>query len=127
MSDGNDTTKLSLGFFLGGLISAVTLFFLGTREGQKAGRSFEKKGKQFLTLLSDVISELEVQEKTHTESIKKHEHDIQKKAQSTFQTVSAHQTQKIHPTLTYIEELQKRGRGTTERLRKTLFRNVPKK
>jgi gas vesicle protein len=47
--------RFLLGFFIGGLIGAVIIFLLGTKEGKKTGRFLEEKGRDLLDDLQDQI------------------------------------------------------------------------
>ncbi len=90
--------KFFIGLFIGGLVGACVIFFLGTKEGKKATKLLEEKGK-------DVLDDLHDKKEVFTE------------------TASG----KLDSALAHIEELQKHGRETTAELRKTLFKNLPKK
>jgi len=90
--------RFFLGFFIGGLIGAVVIFLLGTKEGKKTGKVLEEKGKDLLDNLHDKKEEL-------TESA----------------------GDKLDEALAHIEKMQEQGRETTAELRKRLFKNLPKK
>ncbi len=127
MSDGKDTTQLSFGFLLGSLMGAAAVLFFRTREGKKVGRLIAEKGKYFIHQLLDVFSELENQAQYHIDTVQKAEEQANNLIQSVRRDQSDEQWSDIRSTPKHIEELQKRGRITTEKLRKTLFRNVPKR
>ena len=48
-----------LGLFIGGLIGAFLIFFMGTKEGKKAKKLLEQKGEDTLDDLHDQIDALE--------------------------------------------------------------------
>ncbi|MBI3385584.1 YtxH domain-containing protein [Candidatus Gottesmanbacteria bacterium] len=67
MSDENHKDiKFWVGFFVGGLLGAIILFFLGTKEGKKTGRQLEEKGRD---LFDDLLERLEEFEKKGKELI----------------------------------------------------------
>jgi len=90
--------RFLLGLFIGGLIGAAIIFFMGTKEGKKTSGLLEEKGKDLLDDLKDKKDEL---------------------TQVT--------TEKIDSVLAHIEQLQENSRETTAQLRKKLFKNLPKK
>lgn len=121
-SDG----KFWFGFFIGGLLGAVVLFFLGTREGKKAGKFLEKKGEGVLTDLEGKLKDLEKKGKeilTQGEEIKVRVSDELADNKKAFTQEVSHQ---VDSALAHIEAIQERGRQTTANLRKT-FKNIPKK
>ncbi|MFC1626570.1 hypothetical protein ACFL1P_00035 [Patescibacteria group bacterium] len=119
--------KFTLGFFFGGLLGAIIIFFLGTKEGKQAGKKFEKKGRVLLDELSKALEELETKEKeivTKSEEIKV---QVEENIQEAKQEATKETTKELDTALTHIEELQERGRKTTANLRKRIFKNLPKK
>lgn len=126
MSDSHHDGKFMFGFFLGGLIGALVVFFLGTKEGKKVEKMLEHKGKDMLDDLDEKLEELE---KSGKELIKKGEamkvHILdtleEKKGEMTDATV-----EKIDSALAHIEAIQSKGMETTATIRKK-FKNLPKK
>ena len=51
--------KFFFGLFLGGVIGALVIFFLGTKEGKKAGKMLEEKGKDALDDIKSRVGDLE--------------------------------------------------------------------
>ena len=129
MSDehhGTDVKFLS-GFFIGGLIGALTIFFLGTKEGKKAKVLLEKRGKD---VIDDLENEIEVLEQKGKE-LARHGEDVKEqvieKLEDTTEELSESATKKLDSALAHIEEIQEHGRETTASIRKRLFKNLPKK
>jgi gas vesicle protein len=119
--------KFLAGFFIGGLIGALTIFFLGTKEGKKAKLLLEKKGKDVLENLEDEIEVLEQKGKElakHGEEVKE---QVIEKLEDTTEELSESATKKLDSALAHIEEIQEHGRETTASIRKRLFKNLPKK
>ncbi|MBI3577458.1 YtxH domain-containing protein [Candidatus Gottesmanbacteria bacterium] len=100
--------KFWAGFFLGGLIGAVTLFFLGTKEGKKTGKMLEKKGQDILDNLQDKKDEI-------IEKLEDKKEDLTEQA-----------ADKLDDALSQIEDLNEKTLKTTANLRK-VFKNLPKK
>jgi gas vesicle protein len=119
--------KFLAGFFIGGLIGALVIFFLGTKEGKKAGRLLQQKGEDVLGELEDQVEELEQKGKDllkHGEEIKEQVIEkIEDKTEEFTETAS----RKLDSALAHIEEIQEHGRETTASIRKRLFKNLPKK
>lgn len=113
------------GFFLGGIIGALTIFFLGTKEGKKTGKILEEKGRDVLDAASDKVEDLrkkgveiieegnEVKEK-FIEELKEKKNEIADQA-----------VEKLDDTLAKIETIQEEGLQKTTELRKRLFKNLP--
>ena len=126
MTDNNHEGKFLFGFFLGGLIGALVIFVLGTKEGKKVEKLLQHKGKDVLDDLDDKLEELEQSGKElvkQGEAIKEHVMDTleDKKGEMTDATV-----EKIDSALAHIEALQHKGVETTATIRKK-FTNLPSK
>ena len=119
--------KFLAGFFIGGLIGALTIFFLGTKEGKKAGKFLQNKGEHVLGELEEQVEELEQKGKDllkHGEEIKE---QVMEKIEDKSEELTETATKKLDSALAHIEELQEHGRETTASIRKRLFKNLPKR
>jgi len=128
MSDHNHPDgKFLFGFFLGGVVGALTIFFLGTKEGKKTGKILEEKGKDFVDDLQDRIEDLE----SHGKELVKKGEELKEKVVEQMEERKDSVTQdaavKIDTALAHIEALQEHGRETTASLRKRFFKNTPKR
>lgn len=128
MSDHqNQDNKFMFGFFLGGLIGALVIFFLGTKEGKKVGSQLTKRGKSVLDDLEDRLDELQEKGKDlvkHGRELKDEMIDtLEEKKEEVTQSTVEH----VDQALAHIEEMQKQGMETTATLRKRIFKNLPKK
>lgn len=112
--------RFFLGFFIGGLIGAVVIFLLGTKEGKKTGRLLEEKGKDILDDLQDKVGELEKKSKEIKEEVVDR---LMDKKEELTQSAS----ERLDDALAHIEKMQEQGRETTAQLRKNLFKNLPKR
>ena len=101
-----------VGFFIGGLLGAIVLFFMGTKEGKKTGKLLEGKGED---ILDDIRNRL-------TSVVREGKQQIEEKKEVVVKSA----TESIDTALAHIEELQERGRQTTATLRKQ-FKNLPKR
>lgn len=118
--------KFTFGFFIGGLLGAIIIFLLGTKEGKKTGIAIGEKGSELIDEVMDKITTLEKRGKellAEGEALKDHVADqiIEKKEELTGDV-----TQKLDSALAKIEAIQERGRETTASIRKK-FKNIPKK
>lgn len=119
--------KFLFGFFIGGIIGALIIFFLGTKEGKKTGKLLEEKGKDFLDELQERIQELESQGKDLVkkgEALREH---VVEQLEEKKEQITQEAAQKIDSALAHIESLQERGLETTATIRKRFFKNIPKK
>ncbi len=118
--------KFMFGFFLGGLIGALIVFFLGTKEGKKMEKLLEHKGKDVLDDLDEKLEELEQSGK---ELVKKGE-AMKARVMDTLEDKRDEMTdatvEKIDTALAHIEAIQHKGVETTKNIRQK-FTNLPKK
>ena len=122
MSEDNShgDLKFLLGLFIGGIIGAVIIFFLGTKEGKKTTKILEEKSKDIVDDIEEKVMDLE--EKGEEIKEKVFEQIEEKK-----EVVTQDATEKLDSALAHIEKIQEEGIQTTAELRKRLFRNIPKK
>lgn len=119
--------KFMFGFFLGGLIGALIIFFLGTKDGKKMGSLLTKQGKSVLDDLEDRLDQLQEKGKElvqHGRELKDQMIDtLEEKKEEVTQSTVEH----VDQALAHIEEMQKQGMETTANLRKKIFKNLPKR
>ena len=118
--------KFFFGLFLGGLIGALTIFFVGTPEGKKAGKAIGKKGKELYEDVLDRVGELEEKGKELVARGEDLKDELREKFENKKEELTQDTVNRIDTVLTNIESLQQKGIETTENLRKQ-FRNIPKK
>ncbi len=127
MNEDHRDGKFWFGFFAGGLIGAVVLFLLGTKEGKKAGRLLEDRGKDLLGDLEDRLDDLEKKGK----ELARQGEDIKDVVLETIEDkkdmLTEGASEKLDTALAHIEKLQEQGLETTSTLRKHIFKNIPKK
>ena len=119
--------KFLFGFFIGGLIGALVIFFLGTKEGQKTGNLLKRKGEDVLDDVQEKIEELEQRGKELVKQGEAIKEQVLENLEEKKEAVTETAVEKIDTALAHIEELQEHGRQTTASLRKRLFKNLPKK
>ena len=119
--------KFLFGFFIGGLIGALVIFFLGTKEGQKTGKLLKRKGEDVLDDVQEKIEELEQRGKELVKQGEAIKEQVLENLEEKKEAVTETAVEKIDTALAHIEELQEHGRQTTASLRKRLFKNLPKK
>jgi gas vesicle protein len=122
MSENNSHSDLKflLGLFIGGIVGAVIIFFLGTKEGKKTSQLLEEKGRDLVDDIEDKVAGLEEKGKDIKEKVIE---QIEEKKEEVSETA----TEKLDSALADIEKIQEQGIKTTADLRKRIFRNVPKK
>lgn len=122
MSENNHGSdiKFLAGLFIGGLLGAATIFFIGTKEGKKAGKLIKDE-------LEDKVEELEQKGKELLKQGEEIKEQVIEKLEDTKEELTETATKKLDSALAHIEELQEHGLDTTTSLRKRLFKNLPKK
>lgn len=120
--------KFFIGFFLGGILGALTLFFIGTKEGKKAGQLLKRKGADVLDELEDQVEELEQKGKELVKQGEVIKEQVMEKIEEKSGDLGVTATKNLDSALAHIEELQEQSRETTATIRKHLkFKNLPKK
>ncbi|OGG11663.1 hypothetical protein A2Z00_01635 [Candidatus Gottesmanbacteria bacterium RBG_13_45_10] len=119
--------RFLMGLFLGGLIGALVIFFLGTKEGRKAGKLLEEKGKDVLDDVEGQLEELEQKGKEIVKQGEKLKDQVVNEIEEKKEVIAQSTAEKLDTALAHIEELQEHGRDTTADLRRRLFKNIPKR
>lgn len=119
--------KFLLGFFVGGLLGALIIFFLGTKEGKKAGKILEDRSRNLLSELEDKLTEFEKKGKDLVREGEQLKEQVVEQLEERREEFTHETTKKLDTALAHIEALQEHGRETTSSLRKRLFKNIPKK
>lgn len=125
--DNRHNSKFLFGFFIGGLLGAIIIFFLGTKDGKKTGKILEEKGKKFLDEIRDHIDEYEEKGKEFVEKGEEIKEQVIEQIEEKKDAIGKDVSDKLETALSHIEGIQERGRQTTAMLRKKLFKNLPKK
>lgn len=119
--------RFFMGFFIGGLIGAVTIFLLGTKEGKKTGRLLQEKGKDLIDDLHDQITELEKKGEALVKQGEEIKEEMVDRLMDKKEVLTESATERLDDALAHIEKLQEHGRENTAELRKRLFKNLPKR
>lgn len=119
--------RFFLGVFIGGLIGAAVIFFLGTKEGKRTGRILGDKGKDFLDDIKDRIGDLEKKGESLVKQGQEIKDDVVERMTDKKEEISASTTERLDDALAHIQKMQEHGSETTAELRKRLFKNLPKK
>ncbi|MCL4382576.1 MAG: hypothetical protein M1575_02645 [Patescibacteria group bacterium] len=109
MSNSDDNHGFLSGLFLGGLLGAGLIVFMGTKEGKKIAEQLKDKGEDLANELEGKIQE--VQEKA-----------LEIKEEATDQTL-----EKLDNALAKLEDAQARAQETTETIRRKFFTRQGKK
>jgi len=126
MSDERPDGRFLLGFFIGGLIGAIVIFFLGTKEGKKAGKLIEKKGRETLDDIEEKLEEIEEKGKELVEKGEAIKDQVIERIEDKTEDVSKEVTQRLDKALEKLEDVQRGSLQTTAKIRKH-FVNLPKK
>lgn len=127
MSDNNSHDgKFLFGFFIGGLIGALIIFFLGTKEGKKTGKILEGKGRDLIDELEERLDKLQEKGKELVKQGEEMKEKVMDSIGDKKDEVTEAAAEKIDVALAHIEKMQQQGAETTATLRKQ-FKNIPKK
>jgi len=125
MNNDRHDGKFLFGFFLGGLIGACIIFFLGTKEGKRMEKVLKKRGKDVLDELEEKLEELEENGKELIQKGERIKTDMLEKLEEKKEDLTEAAVERIDSALANIESLQTKGVHSTANLRKR-FKNLPK-
>lgn len=126
MSDNHSDSKFLFGFFIGGLIGALVIFFLGTKEGKKTGRLLESRGRDLWDDLEDRLDELQMKGKELVRQGEAMKEEVMESFDEKKSDVTDTAVERIDLALAHIQEMQQKGADSTAQLRRK-FKNTPKK
>lgn len=124
---GRSDAKFIVGLFIGGIIGALIIFFLGTKEGKKAGKVLEEKGKEALDDLHGAVDDLQKKGKELVKQGEVIKERLVENLEHSKDELTEVTTEKLESALSKIEELQEQSMTTTAEIRKRFFKNIPKK
>jgi gas vesicle protein len=124
---GRADAKFLFGLFLGGIIGALIIFFLGTKEGKKAGKLIEEKGKEALDDLHGAVDDLQKKGKELVKQGDVIKERLVENLEHSKEELTEVTTEKLESALTKIEQLQEQSMTATAEIRKRFFKNIPKK
>lgn len=116
-----------VGFFIGGLIGAVVLFFVGTKEGKRTGKLLEKKGKEALGDLEEKVEDLQEKGKELLKEGDRLKEEVLDTMNDQKEELTGEVKKRLDKTLETLEEAQKESLSATTTLRRKHFKNLPKK
>ena len=116
-----------LGLFIGGLIGAFLIFFMGTKEGKKTKKLLEQKGEDTLDDIHDQIDALEQKGKEIVEQGQEIKEQVIEQLEDKKEELTERATEKLDTALAQVEKIQEEGLSSTSDLRKRIFKNVPSK
>jgi len=117
MNNERHDNRFWFGFFIGGLLGAILLFFMGTKEGKKTGKVLEEKGKDLLEKRGkELVKQGEEIKEQVVDEIKEKKEDLTDAA-----------AEKLDTALAQIEKLQEQSVETTKHIRQRFFKNTPKR
>jgi gas vesicle protein len=123
---GENDNKFWFGFFFGGLIGAIVLFFIGTKEGKKTGKLVQDKGQDLIDIIQDKLEDLQDKGKELAKQGVDFKEEVVEQIEGNKDKITKEVVAKLDTTLSHIEEIQERGREATADIRK-MFKNLPKK
>jgi len=126
MNNEKPDGRFLLGFFIGGLIGAIVIFFLGTKEGKKAGKFIEKKGRETIDDIEEKLEEIEEKGKELIEKGEAIKDRVIDRIEDKTDDLSQEVTDRLDRALEKLEDVQKDTLQKTTTIRKH-FINLPKK
>lgn len=126
-NEHNRDGKFWIGFFIGGFIGALTLFFYGTKDGKRTGKLLSDRGKDILGELEEKLDTFKKKGKELAQKGSEIGEEAVERIEKGKDVIVEASESRIEEALAHIEALQERGRETTASLRRRLFKNLPKK
>lgn len=119
--------RFLLGLFIGGLVGAFVIFFLGTKEGKKAKKLLIDRGEDALDDLHERIDDLEKKGMDIVEQGQEIKEQVIEQLEEKKEELTERATEKLDNALAQVEKIQEQGLASTSDLRKRIFKNVPKR
>jgi gas vesicle protein len=123
----NSNAKFFIGVVLGGIIGAIILFLMGTKDGKKTRKELEHKGRELLDDLHEKLDEIEEQGRELAEKGEKLKKHLEEEIEDKKEYLTDEATERVDQVLAKVEAIQEKGLVGTTNLRKKLFKNLPKK
>jgi gas vesicle protein len=119
--------KFLFGLFIGGIVGAFIIFFLGTKEGKKTSKFLEEKGRDLVDDIGDKVSELEEKSEELVEQGEVIKENVVAEVEEKKEELTQATSEKLDTALAHIEKIQTESAQTTAELRTRLFKNIPRK
>lgn len=127
MNNERHDNRFWFGFFIGGLLGALILFFMGTKEGKKTGKLLEDKGHDLLDELQEKLEEMEKRGKQLVKQGEELKEQVIDEIKEKKENLSDTASEKLDTALAHIEKLQEQSVETTKHIRSRFFKNLPKR
>jgi len=115
------------GFLLGGIIGALVIFFLGTKEGKKAAHKIMSKAENIEDELDKKLHNVRKQGEAFVKEAQEMKDRITEEVEDKKHEVSDGLKEKLDATLTQIEDLQEKGVKLTKEVQRRVFTKNGKK
>lgn len=102
------------GLFLGGLLGALTIFFLGTKEGKKTAKRLLEKGEEVFGEIEQELGELQEKGKELVKKTEEVKEKIKEKVEGKKEGVETAVAERADAALNKMEEVQKQALATTQ-------------
>ena len=127
MNNDRHDNRFWFGFFIGGLLGAILLFFMGTKEGKKTGKLLEDKGRNLLDELQEKLEEMEKRGRELVKQGAELKEQVVDEIKEKKEDLGDAAAEKLDTALAQIEKLQEQSVETTKHIRQRFFKNTPKR
>ena len=127
MNNDRHDNRFWFGFFIGGLLGAILLFFMGTKEGKKTGKLLEDKGRNLLDELQEKLEEMEKRGRELVKQGAELKEQVVDEIKEKKEDLGDAAAEKLDTALAQIEKLQEQSVETTKHIRQRFFKNAPKR
>lgn len=124
--DHHSDFKFVSGIFVGGLVGALVVFFLGTKEGKRAGKMIQRKGEDILSDIEGKVGDLEEKGRELLERGEEIKEKVLAEIEERKEDFTEEAAKRLDTALAHVEKVQEKGLTSTSTLRKQ-FKNLPKK
>lgn len=111
-----------LGFFLGGLVGAFIVFFLGTKKGKEITEKLIENAELYEDELEQKIAKLQERGEQFLQEAQEVKEKVTKEVKGGKKAVSENLLSKMDQTLTQIEDIQKKGVAITSEVHHRYFK-----
>lgn len=127
MNNEKGNNNFWVGFFLGGLVGAFIIFFMGTKQGKKLADQLIEDTEGYEEELEEKVAILQKKGEEFLKGAREVKNKVIKEVESGRKEVNERLVTRMDEALTIIEDIQKKGVELTEDVHHHYFKRNGKK
>lgn len=127
MNNERKSNNFWVGFFLGGLVGAFIIFFMGTKKGKELTEELLERAQEYEEELEEKVAKLQQKGEEFLKEAQNMKEKVIKEVESGKKTVTENLADKMDVALSKVEDIQKKGVELTSEVRHHYFKRNGKK